>query len=258
MKKKIAMLLAAASLLTLTACDKKEEAEETLMIPVLTEAVETQAVLTEAPTFPETTEVTITSIPEETPAPETEAATEAVTEAVTEAPTEAVTEAATVPAETEAAYELPKDFTQVDEMVSATRNVNIRTEPAVQSDSPGKLPKGDSVRRVGTNQAGWSAVIYNDQLCYIASEYLTVQEVANPGGGTSVSSKDVTETAATGTVVANHTVNFRKTPHVSGKWLASIPQGTELELLAECSNGWVKVKYKDMEGYVAGGYVDKA
>lgn len=66
-------------------------------------------------------------------------------------------------------------FTEVNETVYATSNVNIRTAPSKDSESLGKLNKNKSLERVGTS-AQWSKVLFNDQECYISSEYLTSEE----------------------------------------------------------------------------------
>lgn len=66
-------------------------------------------------------------------------------------------------------------FTEVNETVYATTNVNIRTAPSVDSESVGKLNKNKSVNRIASSNE-WSKVLYNDKECYIASEYLTTEE----------------------------------------------------------------------------------
>jgi N-acetylmuramoyl-L-alanine amidase len=66
-------------------------------------------------------------------------------------------------------------FTQVKETVYATSNVNIRTSPSTESESVGMLNKNKSVERVGTSDE-WSKVLFNDQECYISSEFLTTEE----------------------------------------------------------------------------------
>ena len=134
----------------------------------------------------------------------------------------------------------------------ATRNVNIRTQPKVSSSSPGKLMKGESVERIGINQSGWSAVIYQDDLYYIASEYLTTKEPQKNQSGSNVK---ITETAASGTVYTTREVNFRKGPGTDTAAMGRVPGGTKLALLANTSNGWCKVNYGGTVGYIAGGYL---
>ena len=226
MKKLLAMVLAVTVVLSLAACGKKDKE-------------------------PETTAATTAA----TTVPTTEPTTEPTTIPTTEATTVPTTEATTVPTEPE--LQLPEGFTMVDENVYATRNVNIRTEPNVSSHSPGQLMRGEAVLRIGVSGDGWSAVLYKDEVRYIASKYLTTQQSQTGGnGGTPVK---VTESASSGTVYANHYVNIRKGPGADTAKLGQVPEGAAVTRLAVCSNGWVKISYSGIVGYVAGGYLsDKA
>jgi N-acetylmuramoyl-L-alanine amidase len=66
-------------------------------------------------------------------------------------------------------------FTDVSEVVYATATVNIRTAPSIESEIIGKLIKNKSIDRVGVSDE-WSKVTYQDQECYISSQYLTNEE----------------------------------------------------------------------------------
>ena len=231
MKKRIALLLAAVSLLSLAACGKKEEPAETTQetLPVLTEAsVITEATETETPT----TENTVPTEPEET-VPES------------------------IPVESQPTYILDDKFEYIEETVYAKRNVNVREDFSVQSKKVGELKKDDAVLRIGKSKDGWSAVIFQDQLCYIATEYLTTKAPSN-GSGSGQVHKDVTETPAGGIVYTNHYVNLRQGPGADTAFIVQIPHGAKLERLATCDNGWVKVSYKGNIGYVSGGYLSGA
>lgn len=71
-------------------------------------------------------------------------------------------------------------FTQVDEKVYATSNVNIRTAPNTDSESLGMLTKYKAVQRIGISDE-WSKVVYEDKECFIASEYLSTEEPDTSG-----------------------------------------------------------------------------
>ncbi len=73
-------------------------------------------------------------------------------------------------------------FADVDETVYAAETVNIRKEADTGAKVAGKLRTGQSVKRTGYNEE-WSRVEYEEQVCYIASAYLTTEEpaVALPG-----------------------------------------------------------------------------
>ena len=227
MKKRIALLLAVSSLLTLGACGKKEEpAETTEMIPVLTESVLTEATETEA----------------------------APTEAFTEAPMETETmPPETIPVESHPAYEMEEGFVEQKDTVYAKRDVNVREKATVQSRKVGTLDKGDSVSRVGMSKdKKWSAVIYKDELRYIASEYLTTIRPSDTGSG---SNGKVFETPASGVFYTIKSTNMYKGPGADTAFMMTIPGGSQVTRTATCDNGWFKISYNGMVGYVAGGSV---
>ena len=66
------------------------------------------------------------------------------------------------------------DYTDVKEIVYANGNVNIKASSDDNSDTLGTLNFADSITRIGTNDDGWSEVVYNNQAGYVKSSDLTV------------------------------------------------------------------------------------
>lgn len=66
-------------------------------------------------------------------------------------------------------------FTEVNEIVYATAGVNIRKGPGTQHAIVGFLKWGYGITRIGIGDNGWSMVIYNDEVAYIFSNYLSTQ-----------------------------------------------------------------------------------
>lgn len=64
-------------------------------------------------------------------------------------------------------------YTEVNEIVYATQEVNIRKGPSTDFDKLGSLKKGDSITRVGIGDNGWSKVEYNNTIAYMFSDYLS-------------------------------------------------------------------------------------
>lgn len=64
-------------------------------------------------------------------------------------------------------------YTQVSEVVYATGSVNIRTGPGTDNPIIGVLRKGKSIRRIAVGSNGWSKVMYEGELAYIHSSYLS-------------------------------------------------------------------------------------
>ena len=68
-------------------------------------------------------------------------------------------------------------FSDVEETVYATDTVNIRKDANTGAEILGKLRAGQSVTRTGYNEE-WSRVLFEDQTCFVSSEYLTTEEPA--------------------------------------------------------------------------------
>lgn len=146
--KLISILLAMVFCLSLAACSNDPAPQTT---PGAETTVET------------TTETTVNTEPEET---------------VTTAPEET-----TAPAEDEEDEddEPPADgdpdmtFTPVDEKVTAKIEVNLRSVPSQGEESEilHALENGETVKRTGISDSGWSELIWKGKTCYAVSSYLT-------------------------------------------------------------------------------------
>ena len=65
------------------------------------------------------------------------------------------------------------NFLEVNENVYAIGTVNVRTGPGTQYQIIDELDYGYSVTRIGVGDNGWSMVIWEDQVAYIFSAYLS-------------------------------------------------------------------------------------
>ncbi len=95
----------------------------------------------------------------------------ASTEETTEAPSE--TEEVTEEETTEETTTKKAEYTQVDEIVYATTNVNVRAGVGTSATIIGGLKKGDKIKRIAIGDNGWSKVSYNGKTAYVFSQYLT-------------------------------------------------------------------------------------
>ena len=65
-------------------------------------------------------------------------------------------------------------FKAVDEKVTAKNATNLRTAPSTtNSEVVFTLKNGETVQRIGVHTNGWSKLIYNEQVVYAVSSYLT-------------------------------------------------------------------------------------
>ena len=65
------------------------------------------------------------------------------------------------------------NYTEVNEMVYATTNVNIRAFDNASCDKKGLLQSDEPITRIGIGDNGWSRVVFNENEAYVASNYLT-------------------------------------------------------------------------------------
>lgn len=67
------------------------------------------------------------------------------------------------------------DFREVDEVVTAKEATNLRDIPGQGQDSTvlWTLRNGDTARRTGVSDSGWSRLVYREQVCYAVTNLLT-------------------------------------------------------------------------------------
>lgn len=233
-KKWIVLALALGLLLTGCGKDKAKETE-----PMFQNTIPP---LTEAPTWP-------TAAPEETqnegvvgtlgPVDE---GTEATVDATASAEE---TEATEAPAET-APKEDP-DVKVVDETVYAVAQVNVRKGPGFNYAVVGELRGGDSVKRTGIGEHGWSRITYEGQTAYVANNYVTTDSPEKAGGATF---KEVKQT-----VKATAKVNVRKGPGVDYDVIGQLQAAEEVTRTAIGSKGWSRIKFNGGTAYVSNNYL---
>ncbi|MBQ6626346.1 MAG: SH3 domain-containing protein [Ruminococcus sp.] len=66
------------------------------------------------------------------------------------------------------------------------------------------------------------------------------------------------DAASTDTLVTITDLNLRKSASTSASVLITIPKGKSVELLADSTSGWAKVKYSSYTGYCSASYLDLA
>lgn len=66
-------------------------------------------------------------------------------------------------------------FMEVDEVVTAKESTNLRDIPSQGQDSTvlWTLQNGDTARRTGMSDSGWSRLVYQDRVCYAVTNLLT-------------------------------------------------------------------------------------
>ncbi len=152
------------------------------------------------------------------------------------------------------------NFTEVNDTVTAKEVTNLRTVPSTSDPATiaAVLKNGDTAKRIGISDNGWSKVIYNGKTLYAVSSYLT---------------KDLTAKAPTPTptqapagpsfqkvneqVTAKEETNLRSEPK-SGNAdtvVAVLKNGDIATRTGVSDNGWSRVEYDGKTLYAVSSYL---
>lgn len=186
----------------------------------------------------------------------------------------------TTPAETVAAnVEAHITFQEVNETVTPKVKINLRNVPS--SDSPdtiiATITNDQQVVRTGIGSNGWSRILYEGQICYAVSSYLTTdltvksQEAPDSAGKdpvqTTESNRDGQEPAQAQTdnvyrqvneqVTAKDSTNLRSSADRAGQdnIVGTLHYGEVLTRTGIGSNGWSVLSYNGQTVYAVSGYL---
>ena len=130
--------------------------------------------------------------------------------------------------------------------LTTTANLNMRSGPSVANSKVGYIPKGKSIQYISASN-GWYKVKYNNTTGWVLGSYVK-------WGGTTINNNNNGSVKNTKTVTIKENLNMRSGPSTSYNKVCLIPKGTTVTS-TEQSNGWYKVKYKGLTGWVIGQYV---
>lgn len=91
-------------------------------------------------------------------------------------------------------------FTDANDTVYATTDVNVRKGPSANTEKVGLLNYGKSVTRTGIGSNGWARVTFDGQEAYINSAYLTTTKPAEKPAASTTSSYPLKYTDNTATI----------------------------------------------------------
>lgn len=171
------------------------------------------------------------------------------------------------PEEASADVEALMPFTAVEEEVTAKDSTNLRNIPSQGDDSTVvyTLKNGETVKRTGVSDSGWSRLTYNGQTVYAVSSYLTTdlayqapaqetQEGAGSGDGLKTRFADRNEQ-----VTAKIEVNLRALPSVTNPdaVVAAVLHNGEYATRTGINEdyGWSRVEYNGQTLYCISSYI---
>ena len=142
--------------------------------------------------------------------------------------------------------ELPHTASEFADIAVAQVNhyVNVRQEPDTESEILGKLYDKSAATVLETTEDGWYRITSGNVNGYVKAEYVVVgdEELAR-----SVGTRLATVTTTT--------LFVRTEPTTEAKVLTMLPDGDDVVVTDESTEGWAKVSTADGDGYVALDYV---
>lgn len=150
------------------------------------------------------------------------------------------------------------NFTDVNDTVTAKEEVRLRDKPSQGSDSNviATLKNGQTVTRTATSNSGWSRLVYNGQVVYAVSSYLTTDltqktvQAATAGFNTQF-------TDCNDTVTPKDEINLRNKPSVTdSKVVVTVKNGVMITRTGYNKElGWSRVEYNGQTLYCVSSYL---
>lgn len=150
-------------------------------------------------------------------------------------------------------------FTEVNETVTAKQEANLRSEPSTMNDASvtARLVHGDTATRTGIGHNGWSRVIYNGQILYAVTSYLTTDMEDT---GQQAPPQGPVYTPVNDRVTAKIETNLRSRPGTESDdtVVGLLKNGEVLTRTAIGDNGWSQLDYNGQTVYAVSSYLTGA
>ena len=138
--------------------------------------------------------------------------------------------------------------------------LNLRTQPSRSSAVIMTLPQGTMLSVTGEERSGMTPVALGGLQGYVATEYVFVatHEQLNPATPTPQPTATPVPTAApqrTALVTAMSGLKLRTQPSTAGDTLTTMVTGAQVTVLGDAVNGFLPVRYGELEGYASADYL---
>ena len=150
------------------------------------------------------------------------------------------------------------NFTQVQELVTAKEETNLRNMPNQDADSQVvyTLRNGETAQRVAVSADGWSKLIFNGQTVYAVTNLLTVVDEQ----GQQVHSDEIQTqfTSVQEQVTAKELANLRTLPSVEredSQIVGQLKKGETAQRVGTSDNGWSKLEWNGQTVYAVSNYL---
>ncbi len=158
---------------------------------------------------------------------------------------------------------LQTQFTPVEDTVTAKVEVNLRTLPSVENEESQVitlLKHGDTVKRTGVSDNGWSRLEYNGTVCYAVTSYLEAPDGSDlepDSGEIKTQFEDIDDW-----MTPKEKVNLRSIPSVDdprSQVVATITSADKVHRTGINRDvGWSRVEYEGQTLYCVTQYLNEA
>lgn len=147
------------------------------------------------------------------------------------------------------------EFSPKSDKVTAKEYVNLRVLPTTESESVGQLKSGEFIERTAVSNKGWSRLIYNGQVVYAVTSYLS-NEVVKPATPNAPSSDNDGYKSVDEQVTAKKETNLRTKPTTEGSDVVyTLKRGEYVRRIGVHTNGWSKLEYNGQTVYAVSSYL---
>lgn len=130
----------------------------------------------------------------------------------------------------------------VNEEVRTEGDVWLHIAPKTSSQKIVVLSHGHTVTRIGVGSNGWSQILYNDEVLYVATYWVTPTRAPRYD--------DVQEF-----VKLTESANLREEASINSRKIVALDKGAELVRIGIGRNGWSKVIYNGRVRYIYSTYI---
>lgn len=141
------------------------------------------------------------------------------------------------------------------DQVTAKEYVNLRILPTTDSESVGTLHSGTFLERTAVSDKGWSRLVYNGQVVYAVTSYLSNTVIEKPEESTPQTNTDGFQTVDE-QVTAKEETNLRDAPTTDGsEVIYKLKNGEYVRRIGIHPNGWSKLEYNGQTVYAITSYL---
>lgn len=160
----------------------------------------------------------------------------------------------------ESGVEIGVEFDEVNEEVTPKEEVNVRSTMDQNSDSNiiGTIANGTVVTRTGIGDNEWSRIIYNGEIGYVISNYVTTDLSYSLSGDES--QFNTVFTTVNEKVTAKEITNLRDIPSVEdpSQVIYQLKNGETAIRTGTSNEGWSRVEYNGQVLYCISSYLELA